>query len=188
LVDSHRELVDPEQHAITMDEQANDALPILDNRFKDRFRLIHFKKHRQWFLLNVKDPESLRSALSTLAAYARCERLETVGAEDIQPIATAARSPLRAVREMAVDMLTLMAQGIPYAREALLKLLFHSVAGIRFTAISRVPLWDVDLPIAFLQEFLRTALKDRSAKNREFADSQSRARLLLLRQYTFSAV
>src|SRR5579859_37962 len=72
---------------------------------------------------------------------------------------------------MAVDMLKLIAQQFPAACDALLALLAHPDAKVRFTAIawSQPGFTALRLPRAFLVEFYRKALADRSSKNRYFA-------------------
>lgn len=128
---------------------------------------------RSWFAKKLKDPTLVQTALDALDAYGRCQNLPSVSAGDIQPIATAAHSLNRQVREMAVQMLVILGLDWRCACDVLLGLVSHSNGQLRWTAITQVPYWvsyqRESFPQDFIVEFLRRGMKDKVPKNRQFA-------------------
>jgi hypothetical protein len=143
----------------------------MDERAKYRLKILNWD--RNWFVQKIKDANQVQAALDALDAYDLCQKLKEITPNDIKPIASAARSLNRHVREMAVVMLIIFGLDWQCACDILLTLVSHSNGQIRWTAITHVPYYVAfqreSFPQAFILEFLRKAMKDKIPKNRLFA-------------------
>jgi len=161
------EFIDPSLREIVERIKKENKDDFKDPRFLHRW--ITFRNSREWLSVLVEEGPIRDSGFAALDAFGACQGQLQVAPAAVHPIREALSSRYSRVREMAAEMILLLATRFEPARNVIVESLSDPDEHVRFSMISHFQFYRMPFSPDFIRQVLERSLKDKSARNRTMA-------------------